>query len=134
MPHIRPTGEQINRLVTAPDDQPVVMLNLLRFAKVAHDDASKSGAEEFETYGRLMQDILAKHGAKALWRGSVDQVVIGDDDADAWDMVALVEYPSRKAFMDMNRSDEYRGVGQHRTNALIDSRLIACKALPLPPK
>ena len=41
-------------------------------------------------------------------------------------MVLLVEYPSRKTFLEMATSKEYEKVGDHRTAALIDSRLIAC--------
>ena len=46
-------------------------------------------------------------------------------DADEWDAVILVEYPSRKAFLEMTSTSEYREVGKSRTSALADSRLIA---------
>jgi hypothetical protein len=41
-------------------------------------------------------------------------------------MVLLVEYPSRKVFLEMGSSKEYEKVGEHRTAGLADSRLIAC--------
>ncbi len=126
MPHIKPTREQITRLLESPDDGPVVMLNLLRFADRAAGDAGKSGADSYETYGDQMREIMAQRGIKLLWRGRADSVVIGDDAGDAWDMVLLVEYPSRKAFLEMGASKEYEKVGEHRTAALADSRLIAC--------
>lgn len=126
MPHIKPTRDQIKRLAEANDDGPVVMLNLLRFAKAAASDASKSGADSYNTYGEKMRDIMTKRGIKLLWQGRADQVVIGDDDSDDWDMVLLVEYPSRKTFLEMGRSEEYEKVGEHRTSALVDSRLFAC--------
>jgi uncharacterized protein (DUF1330 family) len=69
---------------------------------------------------------MAERGIKLLWRGRGDSVVIGDDDADTWDMVLLVQYPSRKAFLEMGASKEYEKAGEHRTSALVDSRLIAC--------
>jgi uncharacterized protein (DUF1330 family) len=108
------------------DSGPIVMLNLLRFADRAAGDAGKSGADSYETYGDQMRDIMAKRGIKLLWRGRADSVVIGDDDGDAWDMVLLVEYPSRTVFLEMGASKEYEKVGEHRTAALADSRLIAC--------
>lgn len=126
MPHIKPTREQIMRLAESPDDGPVVMLNLLRFADKAAGDAGKSGADSYETYGDQMGEIMAQRGIKLLWRGRADSVVIGDDAGDAWDMVLLVEYPSRKAFLEMGASKEYEKAGEHRTAALADSRLIAC--------
>jgi uncharacterized protein (DUF1330 family) len=126
MPHIKPTQEQIMRFAQSPDDGPVVMLNLLKFADRAAGDGDKSGADSYETYGDQMREIMAQRGIKLLWRGRADSVVIGDDDGDAWDMVLLVEYPSRKAFLEMGTSKEYEKAGEHRTAALADSRLIAC--------
>ena len=86
----------------------------------------KSAAQSYETYGEKMRGIMAARGIKLLWQGRAEEVVIGDDQADAWDMVLLVEYPSRKTFLEMATSKEYEKVGDHRTAALIDSRLIAC--------
>lgn len=126
MPHIKPTRDQIKRLAASEDDGPVVMLNLLRFAKDAGGGAAGTGADSYDTYGDKMRDIMASRGIKLLWRGRGDQVVIGDDDDDAWDMILLVEYPSRKVFLEMGASKDYEKVGEHRTNALADSRLIAC--------
>ena len=129
MPHIRPTRDQITRLAQGADEGPVVMLNLLKFAARAGGDAGKTGADSYETYGDKMRQIMAPRGIKLLWQGRADQVLIGDDDADAWDMVLLVEYPSRKVFLEMGASKEYEKVGEHRTSALVDSRLLACTEL-----
>lgn len=126
MPHIKPSGDQIRCFVQFPDDGPVVMLNLLRYAERASGDPTKTGAESYGTYGEKMREIMAQRGIKLLWRGRADSVVIGDDDTDAWDEVLLVEYPSRKAFVAMATSKEYERVGEHRTAGLADSRLIAC--------
>jgi uncharacterized protein (DUF1330 family) len=113
------------RLAESTDDGPVVMLNLLRFAKTAGGNAA-TGAQSYETYGDQMREIMAQRGIKLLWRGRADSVIIGDDDGDDWDMVLLVEYPSRKAFIEMATSKDYEKVGEHRTAGLADSRLIAC--------
>ncbi|MEX2247817.1 MAG: DUF1330 domain-containing protein [Dehalococcoidia bacterium] len=126
MPYIKPRREQIQRLAESAEEGPVVMLNLLRFAPAAAGDGTKTGAESYDTYGEQMREVMAKRGIKVLWRGRADSVVIGDDDADAWDMVLLVEYPSRKVFLEMGASKDYEKVGEHRTAALVDSRLFAC--------
>ena len=125
MAHIKPTGEQIKRVAQSELDGPVVMLNLLKYDKQAKDGEG-SGRAAYERYGDEMQKIMAERGIKLLWRGRADSVLIGDDDADDWDTVLLVEYPSRKVFLEMSGSKEYEGVGKHRTSALVDSRLIAC--------
>lgn len=126
MGHIRPTRAQIARLAESEQDGPVVMLNLLKYAERAKGDPAKTGAQSYETYGEQMREIMAKRGIKLLWRGRPDPVVIGDDAADAWDEILLVEYPSRKAFLEMLTSKDYERVGEYRTAALVDSRLIAC--------
>lgn len=129
MAHIKPAREQIMRLAESNEDGPVVMLNLLKFAKNAGDATGKTGAASYDTYGEQMRAIMAERGIKLLWRGRADSVVIGDDAADGWDMVLLVQYPSRKAFLEMGASKDYAKVGEHRTAALVDSRLIACTEL-----
>jgi len=124
---IHPTTEQIQALVDGPADSPVVMLNLLKFADRASDNAGEeamSGRESYGKYGDGVRKLLEKTGGRILWQGRADSVVIGGD-ADDWDAVILVEYPSRQAFLDMTSTPEYREVGKSRTSALADSRLIA---------
>ena len=124
---IHPTAEQIQALVDGPADSPVVMLNLLKFADEAAGDgngAGMSGRQSYGKYGDGVRKLLEKTGGRILWQGRADSVVIGGD-ADEWDAVILVEYPSRKAFLEMTSTSEYREVGKSRTSALADSRLIA---------
>jgi uncharacterized protein (DUF1330 family) len=128
---LQPTGEQIKALVNSALEGPVVMLNLLRYADRATGDAAASaitGAQSYEKYAEEVQSHLAKVGARLLWRGRADSVVIGTD-ADDWDEVLLVEYPSRKAFLQMVSQKDYEKTSEHRTNALVDSRLIAMTEL-----
>ena len=47
------------------------------------------------------------------------------DEADHWDMAILVEYPSRKAFLQMTSSPSYGEAAKQRTSGLADSRLLA---------
>jgi uncharacterized protein (DUF1330 family) len=124
---INPTPEQIKTLVDGPADTPVVMLNLLKFADRASGDAGEqgmSGRASYGKYGDGVRKLLEAKGGRVLWQGKADSVVIGSD-ADDWDTVILVEYPSRQAFLEMTSSKEYREVGKSRTSALADSRLIA---------
>ena len=72
--------------------------------------------------------MFEKVGGRILWQGRADSVVIGGD-ADDWDAVILVEYPSRKAFIDMTSSPKYEEVSKDRTAGLADSRLIAMTQL-----
>jgi uncharacterized protein (DUF1330 family) len=124
---IGPTKEQIQSLLDSDLEAPVVMLNLLKFAERAGDGA-QSGRDSYTRYGDRVRSMLEQTGARILWQGRADSVVIGGD-ADEWDAVILVEYPSRKAFIDMTSSPKYQEVSKDRTAGLADSRLIAMTEL-----
>lgn len=126
---IGPTKEQIQALLDSDLEAPVVMLNLLKFAERADDgDGAQSGRDAYTRYGDRVRSMLEQTGARILWQGRADSVVIGGD-ADEWDAVILVEYPSRKAFIDMTSSPKYQEVSKDRTAGLADSRLIAMTEL-----
>ncbi len=55
-------------------------------------------------------------------------MVIGPEALE-WDMVLMVEYPSRRNFFEMATNPDYLSVHEHRAAALADSRLIACQPL-----
>jgi uncharacterized protein (DUF1330 family) len=130
---IGPTKEQIKALLDSDLDTPVVMLNLLKFAERSHGDtgdgsAASTGRESYARYGDRVRSMLEQTGGRILWQGRADSVVIGGD-ADDWDAVILVEYPSRAAFIEMTSSPKYQEVSKDRTAGLADSRLIAMTEL-----
>ena len=127
---IGPTHEQIQALVDSPLDTPVVMLNLLKFSDRPNGggDVRESGRGSYERYGERVRSMLEETGARVLFQGRADSVVIGND-ADDWDAVILVEYPSRKVFLEMTSSPQYREVSKDRTAGLADSRLVAMTEL-----
>lgn len=52
-----------------------------------------------------------------IFAGSVDGLMLGEVD-ELWDQVALVEYPSRAAFLEMVMSPEYHAIEEHREAGL----------------
>jgi len=123
---ITPTQSQIEALVAGPQNEPVQMLNLLRFKERADGvDAGLSGIEAYERYGRETGPFLEAVGGRVLQAVEARQMVIGPEALE-WDMVLLVEYPSRAKFLEMAMNPDYLKIHEHREAALADSRLIAC--------
>jgi uncharacterized protein (DUF1330 family) len=120
-----PTQEQIGSLRTGPADRPVVMLNLLRFKERATaPDEGLTGEEAYERYADEMTRLVESRGGRVLWSGRVDDQVIGDG-AEGFHMAALVEYPSRKAFVEIATSPEVAKIGAHRSAGLEGQWLLA---------
>jgi uncharacterized protein (DUF1330 family) len=119
MSGIRPNKEQFLELMNAPDEGPVVMLNLLKFK-------AREGASESNKYGGAVVQMVEASRGKVLWMGKVDQALIGDVDANDWDAIALVQYPSRKAFVEMTSTKDYDAAHEHRESGLERTVVLAC--------
>ena len=122
---IYPTADQFKTLLEGSPEQPVVMLNLLRFKPRADaPDTGLSGAEAYARYGSEMRKVVESHGGKILWSGRVDSMVIADVDP-GYHAVALVQYPSRAKFVEIATSAEVAAIGVHRAAGLESQWLIA---------
>ena len=53
-------------------------------------------------------------------------VLIGEEVEQDWDVIALVEYPSRKAFLEMAMSKQMNDIHHHREAGLERTVLLAC--------
>jgi len=126
---IIPRPDQIQALVADPDQGPVVMLNLLKFKERATGEEG-TGADAYRRYGAAVIKMVEARGGKVLWSGRATHVMIGGD-ADKWDAVALVQYPSPAAFLEMGMSAEYQKIHGHREAGLESTVLIACRPVPL---
>ncbi|MEV5712606.1 DUF1330 domain-containing protein [Amycolatopsis mediterranei] len=95
---------------------PVVMLNLLRFRP-------DGGRESYQRYAEALQaELNPRYGLEVVYIGNGDPALVAED-GQAWDMVALVRYPDRKAFAAMVRDPEYQAITHLRTEALLESVL-----------
>lgn len=130
---IDPTRAQFDAFKDLPRDTPIWMLNMIRFKDRAdypegHPNHGKqiTGAEAYAEYGRQASPHLAKVGGRRVFSGGPEAMVIGPE-AEAWDMIFVIEYPSATAFMQMITNPEYQKLSAHRTAAVADSRLIRLK-------
>jgi uncharacterized protein (DUF1330 family) len=114
---VTPNLDQFQALAAAPDEGPVVMLNLLKFRE--------GGSESYLRYGDAAISMVEERGGRLLWSGRAEQVLIGDPAAD-WDVVLLVEYPSRSAFIEMVSSPEYLEAHDDREAGLERTIVVAC--------
>ena len=122
---VYPTPEQIQELLKGPADQPVVMLNLLRFKdRATEPDEGITGQEAYQRYADEMIRFVASKGGRVIWSGRVDGQVIGSN-ADGFHMAALMEYPSRKAFVEIAMSQQVAAFGVHRSAGLDGQWLLA---------
>jgi uncharacterized protein (DUF1330 family) len=122
---VYPKKEQLEALLASPEQGPVVMLNLLRFkARASAPDEGLTGQEAYQRYATAMRGIVEGRGGRFLWMGRVDEQVIGEG-AEGFAMAALVEYPSRRVFVEIATSPEVNAIGVHRAAGLEGQWLIA---------
>jgi len=131
MSFIDPTGEQIKRLLEEGPEGPIIMLNLLKFrdkATYAADarEPERTGAEAYNVYSQTALRKVGEVGGEIFFASPAHAAVVGPEDE--WDLVALVRYPSRHAFLNMVADPEYQACSHHRTAALANSRLIPLTA------
>lgn len=129
MSHVEPDPQRLRAFLEEGDaEAPIVMINLLRYRERAAypegaDAAPASGREAYQRYGAEAAKHIAAVGGRMLWLGEVRATVIGPPD-ERWDDAVLVEYPSKRAFVEMVQKAAYQACAVHRTAALADSRLI----------
>ena len=106
---------------------PIVMVNLMQVrATACYEDAvlnNCSGYEAFARYTQGSSEVRQHAGAELIWSGRALQMPIGPSEK-TWDLVALVRYPSAKAYIEMVATKAYAAARAHRRAALYDSRLI----------
>ena len=128
-PHLEFTEENMAEMeaFATTNDEPIFMVNLMQVRATAeYEDAALndcSGYEAFARYSEGSSHVRREVGAKLIWSGKAIQMPIGPSEK-TWDTVALVRYPSAKAYIDMKATKEYEAARVHRRAALYDSRLI----------
>jgi len=129
--YLNVTQEAGRNFVMQKIDGEVVMLNLLRFKKIADysdfpnlkTENSISGKAAYQKYIEHTLPYLKKSGGEILFMGECNNFLIGPPD-ESWDAILLIRQKSVNSFLAFESNEEYkRGIG-HRTAALEDSRLL----------
>ncbi len=115
--------DQFKAFLQLPTDQPLQMLNLLKFKeKVA--STGLTGAEQYAKYMVAATPFFQNANAKILYSGTPQFTLIGPLEKLEWDKVLIVEYASKADFVNMVTQKEYPD--HLRKLALVDARLIFC--------
>jgi uncharacterized protein (DUF1330 family) len=122
---LTPSAEQFTAFTEWDHDGPVTMINLLKFAERdgARDDAEGTGRDSYGRYGDAVISMVEERGGKVVWSGRPGPLLIGDGH-DEWDLVVLVEYPSKEAFLDMVSAPSYQEAHKDRAGGLARTALI----------
>ena len=115
------TPADLNLFLAEDDGEPVVMLNLLRFRP-------DGGRERYFEYLSMAGPLVARHGAEILYAGN-GATALAAEPGQAWDVVALVRYPTRRAFADMIADPDYGLADPVRQSALAEAVLQPLRTL-----
>ncbi|MBN1847534.1 MAG: DUF1330 domain-containing protein [Deltaproteobacteria bacterium] len=108
MTGIKTNKDAFQKLAQSPHEGPFVMLNLLKFHK-------QGGREAYLQYIQESGPFVEHAGGKVLYFGKAAELLNG---AETWDIVMLVQYPRRKAFLEMAENPDYLKVHELRERAL----------------
>jgi len=118
---VTPNEEQLAGFLEGDTESPIKMVNLLTFKDKAEyadgRETNLSGKEAYEIYTTEVQGHLEKVGGKSIFFGEVQRLMLGEVE-ELWDWVAIAEYPSRKAMLEMIMNSEYQKSEEHRSAGL----------------
>ena len=122
------------RLALTPVEQdgPVWMVNLMKYRDVADygegGGPAFSGREADDAYAPL--ESLAAIGAEVVFLADVDTQLLGD--SPKWDRVAVVKYPTRRSFIEMQSRPEFVEKHVHKDAGMQETIVMGCLPMASP--
>lgn len=133
--YIDPERAAFDAFKALPRDEPVWMLNLVRFRDIAAYEPDHrlfgkqiSGAEAYRHYGEDSRPVFTRVGGSVVWRGTMQVMLTGPAD-EYWDTIFIAHYPTAGAFLAMVTDPVYREAVKHRQAAVLTSRLIRTQSM-----
>ena len=128
---IEPTEAQLAAFLARDGDGPVNMVNLLKFREKATypdgRDADMSGAEAYMRYGGPVTRLVEQAGGTLKFSALPSAFLVGEAE-EAWEMVAIMTYPSSQTLPNLAMTPEYQALALHRKAGLAGQLLIPCFA------
>ena len=123
------------RLATTPSaqDGPVWMVNLMHYRDRAEyadgRESTISGQEADDRYAPF--ESLTAVGAELVFLADVESQLLGD--TPRWDRVAVVKYPTRRAFIDMQAREDFAAAHVHKDAGMAETIVIGGVPIGSPP-
>ena len=112
---LKSNDDQFKALAHNSNQEPFVMLNLLKFKK-------EGGREAYFRYIKESGPYVEGVSAKVIYFGKPKEILQGTGE---WDILMLVQYPSRKAFLTMANDPGYIKVHENREDGVEHAVLYA---------
>lgn len=136
--YVNSTPEAYAAMQELPIDEPIFMLNLIRFKDEADygegsEFSSKgwTGEQAYAEYSRISSPIARRVGGKVAFAALPQLNLIGPEH-EQWDVAFVVSYPNLASFLALVNDPEYAQHAFHRKAAVADSRLVRMAAFPVP--
>lgn len=126
-----PTRIQWQTLLDGDLNQPLTVLNFLKFREVADSELiqeSMSGEQAFAKYAETSVPKVSEVGGHFVLRGVVEGDFIGDE-LQNWDVVAIGQYPKRKNFLELLEDQDYKKAFSYRQAAVEDQNVFFINAM-----
>jgi len=131
---LNPDEAQLRALRESHEEGPLQFVNLLAYRDQAvypegHElaGAGLAGIEAYGRYGAVALGHVTRRGGTMTLLNEVRLVLVGRDVP--WDQIAVMEYPSIDAFMDMVRDPDYQAALVHRDAGLAETVLLVTRSL-----
>ena len=119
---------ELDALRNHEDPGPVVMVNLIEFREQSLD-GNGTGREAYRRYSDAAYQLVQARGGMAVWVGQAQHAALLEGDSADWDLIQVIYYPSRDAFVEMVTSPEYLAANVHRKNGVARHVVMATKTL-----
>ena len=109
------------------DDGPVWMVNLMQYRDVAdygdEGGPTRSGREADDKYAPT--GPLKAVGARIVYVADVEMQLLGE--GKPWDRIAIVKYPTRRSFIEMQSRDDFKDKHKHKDAGMERTFVIGCQ-------
>ena len=118
---VYPNKEQIKGFMEPASEEPICMVNLLKFKEKAEyedgRDTDLTGREAYALYEEGVKKLLQEIGGGIGFEGDVERLALGEVE-ELWDVVGLAVWPSRGVMFEVMQSPDMQAISVHRSAGL----------------